>query len=99
MSFIIFTFLLTMSSSAFCFWPFTQEQVKPFSIMLDPAGDAQITGRIIDDSYERGITLQLCEDIKKQLEADHPKNTRIVLTRFPGETIDPLQNANFANRL
>ena len=24
---------------------------------------------------------------------------RVVLTRFPGETIDPLQNANFANRL
>ena len=76
---------------------FYARKTKPFSIMLDPAGDAQTTGRIIDDNYERGVTLQLCEDIKKQLEAEQPKNTRIVLTRFPGETIDPLQNANFAN--
>lgn len=69
-----------------------------FSIMLDPAGDAQHTGRQIDDSLERGITLQFAEQLKKLLEEMYPQ-VRVILTRFPGETIHPLQNANFANRL
>jgi hypothetical protein len=69
-----------------------------FSIMLDPAGDAQNTGRQIDDSLERGITLQFAEQLKRLLEERYPQ-IRVILTRFPGETIQPLQNANFANRL
>ena len=70
----------------------------PFSLMLDPAGDAQHTGRILDDNFERGITLQFTESLKKILEQRIP-SLRIVLTRFPGETLLPLQNANFSNRL
>ncbi len=86
------------------FWPFTQAPSKPFSIMLDPAGDARTPGRIIEDikeqgGYERGVTLLLAEEIKKRLEETLGKKVRVVLTRFPGETLDPLQNANFANRL
>ena len=69
-----------------------------FTLMLDPAGDAKHTGRKISHSLERGITLQFCEKIKKDLESTHPQ-LRVVLTRFPGETVQPLQNANFANRL
>ncbi len=69
-----------------------------FSIMLDPSGDAQHTGRQIDDSLERGITLQFAEALKKLVEELYPQ-VRVILTRFPGETIHPLQNANFANRL
>jgi N-acetylmuramoyl-L-alanine amidase len=70
----------------------------PFTIMLNPAGDAKQTGRKIDDSFERGITLQCAEQLKTALEA-RSSNVRVVLTRFPGETLEPLQNANFANRL
>lgn len=66
--------------------------------MLDPAGDAQHAGRKIDDYFERGITLQCAEALKKSLESTH-SGIRVVLTRFPGETIQPQQNASFANRL
>ncbi len=70
----------------------------PLIIMLDPAGDAQNAGRHIDDSFERGLTLQCVEHIKECLEAQFPE-IHFVLTRFPGESVQPLQNANFANRL
>jgi len=71
---------------------------KPFTIMLDPAGDAQHAGRLIDDSLERGITLQFAEKLKQELEKRYD-GIRVVLTRFAGETLQHLQNANFANRL
>ncbi len=70
-----------------------------FTLMLDPAGDAKHTGRKLDDSFERGVTLQFAERLKKELESHYGKAIRVVLTRFPGETLQPLQNANFANRL
>jgi len=69
-----------------------------FSLMLDPAGDAKNSGRILNDNFERGITLQFTESLKKILETAIP-DLRVILTRFPGESIEPLQNANFANRL
>ncbi len=69
-----------------------------FTLMLDPTGDAKHTGRKIGDSLERGITLQFCEQLKKEIEQEY-SHVRVVLTRFPGETVQPLQNANFANRL
>lgn len=77
---------------------------EPLTIMLDPAGDAQRTGRIIDDTFERGITLQCAEKIKLILETEFSSifggnRVRIILTRVPGETLDSLQNASFANRL
>ncbi|MGZ6255121.1 MAG: N-acetylmuramoyl-L-alanine amidase [Candidatus Chromulinivorax sp.] len=70
----------------------------PFTIMLDPAGDAKHTGRLIEDTFERGISLQCAEQLKTQL-IENFKNIRVILTRVPGETIQPLQNASFANRL
>lgn len=73
-------------------------RTKPFTIMLDPAGDAQHAGRQIDDYTERGGTLSLANDIKESIENTHT-GVRVVLTRFPGETIQPRQNASFANRL
>ena len=77
---------------------FSEQGQKTFTIMLDPAGDAQNTGRQIDDYLERGITLQFAEKLKTVLESSID-NIRVVLTRFPGEAISHLQNANFANRL
>lgn len=70
----------------------------PFTILIDPAGDAQHTGREIGDTFERGITLQCAQELKKQLTENNP-NIRVILTRVPGETIQPLHNALFSNRL
>lgn len=95
---ILLTCIFLLTNPTQGFWPFTGASTKPFSIMLDPSGDAQHTGRVIDDSFERGITLQFAEQLKQVLESRH-RNVRIVLTRVPGETLAPLQNANFANRL
>lgn len=69
-----------------------------FTVMLDPAGDAAHAGRSIDGCFERGLTLQFTEHLKTRIENTFP-SVRVVLTRFPGETLQPLQNANFANRL
>jgi len=66
--------------------------------MIDPSGDAKHTGRVIEDTFERGITLQCAELLKKEINQAFP-DIRVVLTRVPGETIQPLQNASFANRL
>ncbi|MCA9725847.1 MAG: N-acetylmuramoyl-L-alanine amidase, partial [Kurthia sp.] len=71
---------------------------KPFSLMLDPAGDAKHTGRMLNDTFERSITLQCTEQLKKVIETELP-HVRVILTRFPGESLETLQNANFANRL
>ncbi len=66
--------------------------------MIDPAGDAKHAGRIIEDSFERGVTLQVAEKLKQLIEQEQ-LNVRVILTRFPGEFLEPLQNAHFANRL
>lgn len=75
-----------------------KKETRTLTIMLEPAGDAHYTGRIIEDAFERGISLQCAQELKKVLESTC-KNSRIILSRFPGETLEPLQNAAFANRL
>lgn len=90
MSIRLFWLLLICSSTTFCHAPFT--------ILLDPAGDAQYPGRIIDDCFERGITLQFAEQLSGAIAKRFP-SIRVAITRQPGETRQPLQNANFANRL
>jgi len=73
-------------------------QARVFKIMLDPAGDASHPGRIIEDAFERTITLELAHALAHQIEQLAP-NTRVIITRTGNETIRPHQNANFANRL
>jgi len=85
----LFFLLLTLSTPAYA---------STFTVMLNPAGDAQSTGRTIDCTFERGITLQCAEYLKKKIESRY-SHVRIVLTRIPGETLQPLQNASFANQL
>ena len=89
----IFTIILLLSSQSF--QAATHDQ---FTIMIDPAGDAKHTGRLIGDTLERGISLQCAEQLKTVLTQKFD-NVRVILTRVPGETIQPLQNASFANRL
>lgn len=81
----------------FSVYPLAKNKIN-LTLMLNPDGDAKIAGRVLNDSFERGITLQFCTKLKKELEKKY-NNLRVVLTRFPGETIEHLQNANFANRL
>jgi N-acetylmuramoyl-L-alanine amidase len=71
---------------------------RQFTIMLDPTGDGQYAGREIQDCFERGLTLQCAQEIKKQL-TEQCNHVRVILTRTAGETIQPMHNALFANRL
>jgi N-acetylmuramoyl-L-alanine amidase len=73
-------------------------QARPITIMINPAGDAKHTGRSIEDTFERSITLQYAEQLKKAIELTYPYMS-VILTRFPGDMVNPLQHANFANRL
>ena len=81
----------------YAYWP-TYYQKPTFTIMINPAGDAQHTGRNIGDSFERSITLQCAEKLKTILEQTYP-GISVILTRFASEVVPELQNANFANRL
>lgn len=75
-----------------------EKLASPITIMLDPAGDAQQPGRAIEDSFERSVTLAAAQELKIRLEEEIPF-CRVVLTRSAGDTLEPFQNATFANRL
>jgi N-acetylmuramoyl-L-alanine amidase len=66
--------------------------------MLDPAGDARSVGRTIDDYFERSISFAFAKQIKYELEKKYD-DLKVILTRLPGQIIEPLQNQNFANRM
>ena len=68
-----------------------------YTIMLDPAGDARHTGRIIGTSFERALTFQIAQALQQTLQKTFPCN--VIITRSPGETVHQRQSANFANRL
>lgn len=70
---------------------------KQCILMIDPAGDAQETGRLIDGVYERSITLACAQALKHEIEEVLPMVT-VLLTRISGEVVEPFQNAQFANR-
>lgn len=93
----IFTAILFVSPFSLNSFPFFSQQ-RTYTIMINPAGDARTTGRIIDNSFERTLTLQCAEKLKEMIEKEHA-NVRVIFTRFPGETVEPLACAHFANRL
>ncbi len=99
--------LLTLITSSLFGWSFffTDDDSPPpavrpvtFTVMIDPAGDAKDPGRVIDDTYERSITMQFAEELKKALEKNN-KGLRVIFTRLPGEALESLQNVSFSNRL
>ena len=75
----------------------SKSHYEPWTIMIDPSGDARQPGRLIDDTLERGITLQYAQALKDKLEETCPCS--VIITRDAGEIVYPLQNASFANRL
>lgn len=68
------------------------------TFMFNPAGDARIIGRCIGDVFERAVTMHYVQALQKSLSTVDQSIT-VVLSRKPGETIPPLQNAHFANCL
>ena len=88
-------------------WSFftSQEETQPpvaaepkKIIVIDPAGNSQNPGREIDDTFERSLTMQMAQDLKVYLEEKNPQ-IKVLLTRSPGENLEPLQNVSFSNRL
>lgn len=69
-----------------------------YSIVLDPAGDAQHVGRVLGDTFERAQTLHFAELVKKELEST-AGNTQVIIARVPGQVKDSLQTATLANTL
>lgn len=66
--------------------------------MIEAAGDNTHPGRIIDDSFESSITFEIAHALKNKLLEECP-TAKIIINRTLGETVAPLQNANFANKL
>lgn len=87
MSVIIFMLMLCMSSYA-----------HDVTIILDPAGDSKQTGRTIGDTFERAITLNCAQELKRELEESLPSCT-VAITRCSGQEVKPLSNASFSNKL
>ena len=67
-------------------------------IVIDPTGDSQNPGREIDDTFERSLTMQMAQELKSYIE-ERNSHLKVLLTRSPGETLEPLQNVSFSNRL
>ncbi len=73
-------------------------QQTSITLMINPSGDARYTGRTIHDTFERSITFACAQELKKALEA-RVRTIQVVITRSPGQTLEPLQAVAFANRL
>jgi len=84
--------LISLLSVAWC------NAVSPFTVMLAPMGDARTTGRIIDKNFERWIAWEYAREVKSRLEREI-KGINVVFSRASGEIVQPLECANFANRL
>ncbi len=78
-------------------WHFPWQQTRTWRIILAPAGDAQQPGRPINDTFERNLTLQWAEELKKALEQTISSVT-VTISRMPGEQTHPLGVAHMANR-
>lgn len=97
---IIFVIIMALGfftpSFVFTFPPAAKK--GSFIIVLDPAGDAKEVGRLIDGAYERTIAFRVAEKLKEEIERRIPQ-TMVLLTRQLAQTMQPLQQANFANRI
>lgn len=71
---------------------------KSFSLLIDPFGDAKEAGRDIDDAVERVLTLESALQLKKNIEELVP-GAKVIVAKAPGEMVEPLQIASFANKL
>lgn len=84
------------SQSAWSF-PFFQTPKPPFRIMLSPAGDAQNTGRVVGNSFERAITYTIAQAVKAEIESLF-KDSKVLISRHPGQVISQNTIASYTNR-
>ena len=89
---------LCLSTEASCEGRKTLNDRAAFTIMINPAGDAENKGRLIDDAFEHSITFALAHALQNQIEHSIP-GARVILTHTPSEVMRSHANANFANRL
>ena len=66
--------------------------------MIEASGDMANPGRSIDDNFESSITFEIAQALKNEL-LQHSPTLKIILNRTANQTVAPLQNANFANKL
>jgi N-acetylmuramoyl-L-alanine amidase len=92
---VIFLLLLYFPTATAFFW---NSQKPVFTVILDPAGDAQHTGRSLSLGYERSVTLYIAGEIQRIILQRCPHIT-VLLTRQPGQLTNFLQTAQFANRV
>jgi hypothetical protein len=67
-------------------------------IILNPAGNVHNPGRIIGESFERTLTLQFAQAVKRAVEKLLPK-ARVLITSTPGEVISQFHMASYVNNL
>lgn len=92
-----FLFLLCITPTCFVGFFFHTPQPR-ITIMLDPTGDGQHTGRQLNDGLERGITLQWAQQLQQLVQTHNPGVT-VIITRQTGQVVPPLSVAQYANRL
>lgn len=73
-------------------------QGTPLLVMLDPAGDATHAGRAIEDTFERGLTLQCAHYLQTHLQENIPDVT-VILSDSVGKKSTHIEHAQLANRL
>jgi len=71
---------------------------KQFTILIDPAGGVQGSGRKLDYEFERQATYQFAKQLRSFLLTKHPY-LEIILSRNANQILEPLHSANFANQL
>lgn len=70
----------------------------PFTIIIDPSGDGSHTGREIDDTFERNLTLECAQELKEELSRIAP-HVHVIITRHLGQLLQPLENAAFSSKI
>jgi len=98
MPLILYLFLLIISSSSLLNGFFASTPLPTVTIMLHPAGDTHHSGRQLHDGTEQSATFGWAQHLKNALEQQYPY-VQVIITHQPGQSIAPLQAANFANRL
>lgn len=86
---ILYSFLFSLA----CY-----NNIYSFTLIIDPIGDAKHTGREIEDTFERVLTLQCAQKLKELINYNFP-GVQVIITRAAGETLATHQNASFANRM
>ncbi len=89
---------LSEQSSENCIEGSPKNQPQNHILMISPAGDANHKGRTIDGAFENQITLALAHALQNQIEQLAP-HIRVIISHGAHETVKPLSDANFANRI